>query len=44
VEFLVRETSEDNDRHMNDIYDTALIRGVSRQDEIMQAMAAFGGD
>jgi NACalpha-BTF3-like transcription factor len=45
IEFVVRE-HEENDAHMNDLYDVALIsnRSDSRRNAIMEAMAAFGGD
>jgi hypothetical protein len=48
VEFVIRDISEDNESHMNDLYDIALISRRdnldSRRNAIMEAMAAFGGD
>jgi hypothetical protein len=47
IEYVVREISEENDSHINDLYDVALInrRGAdSRRNAIMEAMAIFGGD
>jgi hypothetical protein len=47
VEVVVREFSEENDSHMNDLYDVALIsrrEPDARRNAIMEAMAAFGGD
>jgi len=44
IEYVVREMSEDNESHMNDLYDVALIGGDNRRHAIMEAMAAFGGD
>jgi hypothetical protein len=47
VEYVIRDISEENESHMNDLYDVALISrrdDDSRRNAIMEAMAAFGGD
>jgi hypothetical protein len=47
VEFVIREISDENNSHMNDLYDIALIsrrEPDARRNAIMEAMAAFGGD